>query len=173
MSLASQKMILFLDFDGVLHPVGSQEADYFCRLPLLERFLTDAAPGWRVVISSSWRDYFPLDVLKQHFSPGIQARIDGCTPFDDDRHLSATWGAQASLYPREIQIRHHLAKRHLPTHDWIALDDHGDWFRDAPSNPHLVLTDPATGLTEGTIARLHHIKANGIGRRSVSDPEFK
>ena len=38
---------------------------------------------------------------------------------------------QASLYPREIQIRHYLAKRSLPTSDWMVPDDHGDWFRDA------------------------------------------
>lgn len=159
-------MILFLDFDGVLHPVGSTERDYFCRLPLLERFLTEDAPGWRIVISSSWREYFALDLLRQHFSPGIRERIDGCTPCDGDRHLNATWGAQASLYPREIQIRHYLAKRSLPTSDWIALDDHGDWFRDASANPHLVLTDPATGLNEDTIARLGHIRTHGIPQRT-------
>ena len=30
-----------------------------------------------------------------------------------------------------------------------------------PANLHLVLTDPATGLNEDTIARLSHIKTHG------------
>lgn len=34
-------MILFLDFDGVLHPEPSLAKDAFCRLPLIEEILQD------------------------------------------------------------------------------------------------------------------------------------
>jgi len=54
--------------------VGSTERGHFCHLPLLERFLIEDAPGWRIVISSSWRECVALDLLKQHFSPGIRER---------------------------------------------------------------------------------------------------
>lgn len=147
-------MYLFLDFDGVLHPVGADEADYFSRLGLLERFLLAEAPSWRVVISSSWRDYFALPELVGRFGAGLRPRIDGCTPSADDKRVIATWGAQASLYPREVEIRHYLASHQLSTQEWVAIDDHGSWFRDPQTNPHLVLTDPAVGITEQTIEQL-------------------
>jgi hypothetical protein len=147
-------MILFLDFDGVLHPVGSTEKQYFSRLPLLEKFLRDDAPCWQVVISSSWREYFTLQQLIDRFSPDLRNRIIGSTPADDDRSLHTTWGAQASLYPREVQIRHFLAQRGLNTENWVALDDMKGWFRDAETNDHLVLCNPSTGLTEDDLAQL-------------------
>lgn len=155
-------MILFLDFDGVLHPIGSQKSAYFCCVPLLERFLVDDAPGWRIVISSSWREYFPIEELKQRLGPALGSRVDGHTPWSDDKRLSGTWGAQASLYPREIEIRHYLAQHQLDAQNWVALDDHADWFRDPKSNPHLVLTKPQVGLNANTIERLRNLKLQGL-----------
>lgn len=147
-------MILFLDFDGVLHPVGSTEKQYFSKLPLLEKFLRDEAPCWQVVISSSWREYFTPAQLFEVFSPDIRSRIIGITPADDEHSLHATWGAQASLYPREIQIRHFLAQRGLSSEDWVALDDVKGWFRETETNNHLVLCNRETGLSEGDLERL-------------------
>ena len=147
-------MILFLDFDGVLHPVGSTENQYFSRLPLLEKFLRDQAPCWQVVISSSWREYFTLQQLIDRFSPDLRNRIIGSTPADDDHSLHMTWGAQASLYPREIQIRHFLAQRGLHGEDWVALDDMKGWFRNAETSDHLVLCNPSMGLTEDDLEQL-------------------
>jgi hypothetical protein len=147
-------MILFLDFDGVLHPVGSTPAQCFACLPLLEEFLRIEAPSWQVVISSSWREYYSRQQLLELFSPDLRARIIGSTPFDGDRSLHATWGAQASLYPREIQIRHFLAQRGLDADNWVALDDMKWWFRDAEANDHLVLCNPEIGLSESDLVRL-------------------
>lgn len=149
-------MILFLDFDGVLHPLGSTPAQYFSRLPLLERFLRDEAPAWQVVISSSWREYHPHQQLLEVFSPELRLRIIGSTPVDGCSALHATWGAQARLYPREVQICHFLAQRGLAGADWVALDDVKSWFRDADNNPHLVLCDPLTGLSESNLAQLRN-----------------
>ena len=52
-------LILFLDFDGVLHPEGEDHilnggAD-FCFLPRLEALLREF-PWVKIVISSSWRE---------------------------------------------------------------------------------------------------------------------
>lgn len=41
--------ILFLDFDGVLHPEHCHESKHFCCLPVLEDALRQA-PEWQVVI---------------------------------------------------------------------------------------------------------------------------
>lgn len=120
---------------------------------LLKQFLCDEALAWQVVFSSSWREY-PHPQLLEVFSPDLRLRIIGSTPADGNCALQATWGVQASLYPREIQIRHFLAQRGLAGADWVALDDAKSWFRDADNNPHLVLCDPLTGLSESNLAQL-------------------
>ena len=58
-------MIVFLDFDGVLHPEfdpddperPKQNSDLFCRLPLIEAVLREFSQV-EIVISSAWRMYF-------------------------------------------------------------------------------------------------------------------
>ena len=57
-------MILFLDFDGVLHPEPSLAKDAFCRLPLIEEILQDF-PQVQIVVSSAW-------------PPGLGHRGRGC-----------------------------------------------------------------------------------------------
>lgn len=150
-------MILFLDFDGVLHPVGSTEKMYFSKLHILEQFLREEALCWRVVISSSWREYYSWQYLLQIFSEDLRKRFIGITPADDNRMLHTTWGAQARLYPREIQIRHFLAQRCLDAEEWVALDDKREWFRDPETNERLVLCDPNVGVSECEKERLRVI----------------
>ncbi len=75
-------MILFLDIDGVLHPLpdpGQSGAEQFTRLDLLEEVLRQL-PHVDVVISSSWRELHPLDDIRTYFSPDVQARIVDVTP---------------------------------------------------------------------------------------------
>lgn len=59
-------MILFLDFDGVLHPEYDGQATpadvVFCHLPRFEAVMRDH-PEVEIVISSMWREQFPLDAL--------------------------------------------------------------------------------------------------------------
>lgn len=57
-------MILFLDFDGVMHPVN--QVDLFCREEHLARVLRDF-PGIDIVISSSWRETHTLKNMKTFF----------------------------------------------------------------------------------------------------------
>lgn len=76
-------MILFLDFDGVLHPEGEDHifnggAD-FCFLPRLEALLRKF-PFVKIVISSSWREQLLYKDLLKPFSNDIRARILGSTP---------------------------------------------------------------------------------------------
>jgi hypothetical protein len=71
--------ILFLDFDGVLHPEHCHESKHFCRLPVLEDAL-QKVPDTKVVITSTWRLEQSLENLRQRFSPGIANMIQGVTP---------------------------------------------------------------------------------------------
>lgn len=69
-------MILFLDFDGVTHPMHRQTD--FSQLPLFESWLLEH-PDVNVVISSSWREVMDLEVLQHVFSEDIHQRIiDKC-----------------------------------------------------------------------------------------------
>ena len=88
-------MILFLDFDGVLHPEYDRQAApadvAFCHLPRFEAVMCDH-PEVEIVISSTWREQFPLDDLRARFSPDIAARIVGATPITpriDGKYLPA------------------------------------------------------------------------------------
>lgn len=152
--------LLFLDFDGVLHPIGSPDR-YFARLPLLENLLRGDGKAWQVVISSSWREFFSLQQLRCHFSSDLRARIVGMTPADDDKFLHANWGGLVELFPREIQIRQYLAQRGLVDCNWVALDDNASWFREGAGNPHLVLCQSKTGLTSREVEIVRQ-RLNGL-----------
>jgi hypothetical protein len=52
--------IIMLDFDGVTHPDNFFDANFFCRLPLIEEVLRKF-PSVKIVISSSWREHHSLD----------------------------------------------------------------------------------------------------------------
>jgi len=130
------KFVVFLDFDGVLHPgttgtmrlAGALEA-------LLEKY-----PDVRIVISSSWRMGETLDELRGWFSPSIASRIIGVTPV---------------LAPSLRAVRQAEAESWLganPTRHWCALDDEAELFQAGCS--WLILTDSRTGLTQDTLRKL-------------------
>lgn len=75
-------MVVFLDFDGVLHPRPNDHRGKFCHLERFERVLRRFS-FVNVVISSSWRETYPEDVIIALFSEDIQARILGVTPVGD------------------------------------------------------------------------------------------
>ena len=113
-------MILFLDFDGVLHPEYDRQAApadvAFCHLPRFEAVMRDH-PEVEIVISSTWREQFPLDDLRARFSPDIAARIVGATPITpriDGKYLPAR---------REGEILDWLRQAEREHEPWLALDD--------------------------------------------------
>jgi hypothetical protein len=135
-------MLLFLDFDGVLHPEPSfQSETLFCHLPKLESILRDF-PNVDVVISSSWRDTRTLTELQALFSPDIRMRIVGVTP--DWRNHPGLFDVIGN-YPRHIEIEAWRRDSGRLWEDWIAIDDRAYWFR--PFLKNLVRCDPTTGLT--------------------------
>ncbi|MBV1777369.1 hypothetical protein KSF73_16735 [Burkholderiaceae bacterium DAT-1] len=134
-------MILFLDFDGVLHPECSESVQAgiqeFCHLPRFEGVMRDY-PHVDIVISSMWRELQPLDALKAYFSPDFAHRLIDVTP---------TVPREAGKYlpaQREQEILAWLnanGRIHAP---WIALDD-AEWqFRD--HRDHLVACQSSIGL---------------------------
>lgn len=126
-------MILFLDFDGVLHPFDCPHG-LFTLLPEFERVMRDF-PGVDIVISSSWREAHTLGELRALFSPDIAQRIIGATPILYDRDHEPV---------RETEIRAWLRDAGRETEPWVAIDDF-EWFF-SPGCANLVLTDTRTGF---------------------------
>ena len=60
-------MIVFLDFDGVMHPAYAANKDYFSHRDVFEAVI-NAFTEVRIVISSAWRKDIPLHILKGFFS---------------------------------------------------------------------------------------------------------
>jgi hypothetical protein len=58
------RKILFLDFDGVLHPTHCKQGDEFSRLHLFEVLFLDSF--CEIVVSSSWRFHHSINELKKN-----------------------------------------------------------------------------------------------------------
>lgn len=134
-------MILFLDFDGVLHPEFSHESRHFCCLPVLEQVLRQRQ-DCEVVVSSTWRLELPLARLREKFSSDLAARVVGATPrFCDLTSVPDT----LISYEREAECQAWLradGRAHSP---WLAVDDRSWLFR--PFSPNLFLVVGRAGLT--------------------------
>jgi hypothetical protein len=123
--------ILFLDFDGVLHPNHVTEEHCFVRIPVLERTLSAGACD--IVISSSWRFHHSLDALRNRFPPQLRKRILGCT---DD--------AVIGRHARYREIRAFLDLH--GDREWRTLDDSAFEFPEGCKE--LILCDGAVGIAE-------------------------
>ncbi len=142
-------MILFLDFDGVLHPEPCyREEHYFCRRPLFETVMRDFSEV-DIVVSSTWRSTRNLETLQGFFSPDIGNRIVGVTPsWRDLPELVEVIGQ----YPRQVEAEAWLRQHGRAWEPWIALDDRAYWFK--PFLPNLVLCNSSQGFDETVAEKL-------------------
>ena len=105
------KKLLFLDFDGVLHPNFCPEQNYFCRLDLLMETLGSKTKGLEMIISSSWRFHYPLNEILESFPESMQNLIAGATP-----------EVAPGRHQRYREICAYLSQ-YKKARDWRALDD--------------------------------------------------
>lgn len=145
-------MILFLDFDGVLHPADPLASALFCRRHLLWRLL-DERPEIEVVFSTSWRDLHPVDALISFVTAGggeyLAGRFLGATPV----RVVEPGAAVGQVYKRETEIRLWLSGNGEQSRNWIAVDDFSAYF--SPGCANLVLIeDYEQGMTESDLLRL-------------------
>lgn len=133
--------ILFLDFDGVLHPEHCHESKHFCCLPVLEDALRHL-PQWQVVITSTWRLQQSLDQLRSRFSADIAAKVIG-----DTSRFSALVDVPSTLvsYEREAECHAWLRENDMSYLPWLAIDDRSWLYR--PFCKSLFLVNGRTGLT--------------------------
>lgn len=141
-------MILFLDFDGVLHPEPCCDTtNLFACLPRLESVLRDF-PAVRIVISSTWRGKHSLGELRTFFSDDIAGRIIGVTPaWQEIPGIVETIG-----YQRHAEIEGWLRLSGEPWCSWLAIDDKPYLFK--PFLKNLVKTDSLTAFNDDAEKRL-------------------
>lgn len=140
-------MILFLDFDGVLHPWPCQPDETFSATPRLLAVLLDF-PGVDVVVSSSWRLLMHTTAWRQ-VPEALRARIIGHTPEIRRREHGMS---VAELLPlRHAEVLRYLAESGQPDRPWIALDDDARLF---PTDcPNLILCRDGFGEKEAVRLR--------------------
>jgi len=146
-------MILFLDFDGVLHPssVYAQRGrptlqgngELFMWSQILADLIT-GQPTVRLVLSTNWCRMRGYKRTLAALPEGLRERVIGST-----FHSSMTeWYDNAT---RHKQIRGYLARSWI-SDDWRAIDDlhEGDELDDWPEadRHRLILTNPARGLSD-------------------------
>ncbi|MFN9649453.1 MAG: HAD domain-containing protein [Pseudanabaena sp.] len=146
-------MWIFLDIDGVLVPEKKfdrpvSKEDYMKFDPeciekfenVLRRF-TEA----KVVISSSWREIFPFEVIPPLFSTDITSRIVGATPFLETRII------HDFQFLRHQEVLEYLRQNQSKGSSWVAVDDIPEHY--APNAP-VVATDPYMGFDDNSAKKL-------------------
>jgi len=149
--------VLFLDYDGVLHPdevylergrpVLRARGELFVWAPLLEAAL---APHPRVciVLSTSWARELRFATARDRLPPGLRTRVIGATWHNSMGRVdgialgSTTWWDQATRYE---QIRRYVNRAGLRA--WVAIDDRPEGWDEADRGC-LVRTHSSRGLSE-------------------------
>jgi len=141
-------LILFLDFDGVLHPDPcTDEARLFENAPRLEHVL---APYPRVflVLSTAWRQTASYEQLLAPLPPPLARRVIGVTPNFGDFPSAA----MLIPYRRQAECMRWMLQNRLQGQAWLALDDRPSEF--VPYCENLIDCHPLMGFDESTSARL-------------------
>ena len=135
---------LFLDFDGVTHPI-SASGRYFRpeNIKPVEQAIEGLNP--RIVISSTWRLDKSLCDLKELLGDIIGSCVVGVTPEFDDPFVH---------HPRHLEVEMYLEQNGITNVPWLAIDDTAAFYREDAS---LLLTDSGTGFTKNDIEKFRNL----------------
>lgn len=124
-------MYLFLDFDGILHTHSGK------RFSLVEHFLKTMKkhPDVKIVFSTSWREYTPVENLKAFLPAELHKQCVGKTP----------WIKENIKHIRYEEIQQYLKENKI-TEPWLAVDDLAVLF--PPSCENLFLINGKEGLNK-------------------------
>ncbi|VAE23036.1 Uncharacterised protein [Enterobacter hormaechei] len=146
-SVPSQHVVIYTDFDGVLHPCLNET---FEKMHLLEEILSKC-PHLYIVISSSWRTSATRTYLKSLFSQEYQSRLLGAT--------ETLFAKGAGGYVRYEECNDFAFTHRIKA--FLIVDDDTKLF--PPGCKQLIATDYYKGLTPEDvtkiIARYHELMA--------------
>ena len=165
-------MLVFLDFDGVLHRffplpgVPDEENAHFHFMPHFARAVMDSGVPVEIVISSTWRRKYELSALRSNFPRSIAHLVVGVTP---------TVGSGAGPGARQVEVEAWLAAQGRDGEAWVGVDDFPslyqpgaavvacqDQFAELESQLLIeALRDPAG------FALAHPVRADDVGNKSV------
>lgn len=128
----SPKFLVFLDFDGVLHPLKAVDHERFRpdAIHSVNRILDELEAN--IVLSTAWR----MDFGIERFGAWFKNRIIDSTPVHELDLKSEN--------PRFREVMDFVKDRgwlHVP---WIAIDDKRSHY---PVSAPAYITDPKTGIT--------------------------
>lgn len=148
-----QLRLLFLDYDGVLHPDAvyltsrgvelRAAGELFMWAPLLVEALAPHQDV-QIVLSTSWARNLGFHRARSVLPAELQPRVIGAT------WHSAMGKGWPDFIPWDAQTRHeqiqaYLSRLSTPA-SWIAIDDDDRGWADADRD-RLILTDPNQGLS--------------------------
>ena len=170
-------MILFLDFDGVLHPDavylerGRPELRGDGELFMWAGHLVDvlaSAPHVRIVLSTSWARELRFSRARDYLPAELRPRVIGATWHSgmatDDEHRPLGRGTLWDTSTRYQQIRRYVDRAGIT--DWIAVDDQPEGWA-AADRDKLVATDSSLGLSAPS-ARVRLAAALGSSEQAWS-----
>ena len=158
-SPSTAAMILFLDFDGVLHEDPCFDATrLFARAPDLAQAL-EPFPEVRIVLSTSWRSQRTLAEMTQALPQALGRRVIDATPLI----TAADSPAALRPYRRHAECACWLHRQGHERTAWFALDDRPSLF--APHCEQLILCDSNAGFVDATARRLQAALLRGRFRR--------
>lgn len=142
--------IVFVDFDGVLHPESPCYAHrLFERADALGEVLRDHQ-AW-AVLSTSWRLNHDMRQLQRQMGTQLGERVVGVNPQIDDLDRRAL-PDKLQGFPRHMECVAYLRAQDAHLDHWVALDDRPYWFY--PFCPQLLVCNPKTGLTDENLKDL-------------------
>ena len=164
-------MIIFLDFDGVLHPHDIENDEYtFSRVSFLWQILR-SCPDADVVFSTSWRITYKFEEMLSFVTYGggedLELRFIGATPSIVREKMSNKTGAAR----REQECRLWLLGNGHQKTSWIAIDDNAVFFTDDCSALYLV--DKEIGLTEADVTNLITMINHGFIEDELAEEKNK
>ena len=141
-------VILFLDFDGVLHPDPCRDgARLFENAPRLAEALSEF-PHVVLVLSTAWRQGASYQQLVEQLPEPLRERVIGVTPNFSD------FAPAAALVPyrRQAECMYWMRQNRVQDHSWLALDDRPSEFTAYCEN--LIGCDPQSGFDDAASERL-------------------
>lgn len=153
-------MILFLDYDGVLHPDPCPDTRRLFENAGRLADALDEFPEVGIVLSTSWRNVRLESELIDPLPAALRARVLGINP----RFGEFPAAAARIPYRRHAECEQWLLSNDMADSPWWALDDRAYWF--APYCENLIQCDARWGFDER--ARAHLISTLTIARKRIA-----